>query len=300
MSSQTAELKELEKKDLHLWILLIAVFVISTAFIVYLIFYSDLSKSFEETQNVLNFNFLFIGYTGLSLFLIAYIMLRELSIRNMRRNLMEEKISLSSTLEKHYEKLKALFAVTTMVNSQVELPRVFEMISRTALNCIGGDQSSLMIYDEQRQKLYCAAAHGEEIEKVKDACVDAGKSVCGWVLKHGNPLLLTPEKVGNYPFSDLIEKERTIGSALCVPLRVRGKIKGVLNVNSLTREKKFTEEDLNLLSIFADNASISIERGELSKRYENMRNGDLPSNETGISEKTENPLESKGKKILSS
>ena len=292
MDSQVNELKEIEKKDLHLWILLVAVFAISTAFIVYLIFYSDMSKSFEETQGVFSFNFLFIGYTGLSLFLIAYIMSRELSIRNMRRNLMEEKISLSTTLEKHYEKLKALFAVTTMVNSQVELPLVFEMISRTALKCIGGDQSSLMIYDEKRGKLYCAAAHGEEIEKVKDACVDAGKSVCGWVLEHGNPLLLTPEKVGNYHFSDLIEKERTIGSALCVPLRVRGKIKGVLNVNSLNQGKKFTEEDLNLLSIFADNASLSIERAELSKRYENMIDNNSPSDETGISEKVKSPLES--------
>jgi GAF domain-containing protein len=120
--------------------------------------------------------------------------------------------------------------------------------------------------------------------------VDAGKSVCGWVLEHGNPLLLTPEKVGNYHFSDLIEKERTIGSALCVPLRVRGKIKGVLNVNSLSQGKKFTEEDLNLLSIFADNASLSIERAELSKRYENVKDNDLKSNEIGISEKVKNPL----------
>ncbi len=271
MSSKMSELKDLEKKDFHLWILLISVFLISTVFIVYLIFYSDLSKSFEETQNIFSFNFLFIGYCGLSLFLIAYILLRELSIRSLRRNLMEDKINLSATLEKHYEKLKALFAVSTMVNSEVELPKVFDMISRTALNCLGGDQSSLMIYNDQKRKLYCASAHGKEIEKVKDACVGLGKSVCGWVVKYGKPLLLSPEQINNYSFSDLIKKERTINSALCVPLRVKGRIKGVLNVNRLTDEKKFTEEDLNLLSIFADNAAISIERAGLYKEYDHFK-----------------------------
>ena len=280
MSSKISELKELEKKDLHLWILLITVFSISTFFIVYLIFYSDLSKSFEETQSILSFNFLFIGYCGLSLFLIAYVMLRELSIRSLRRNLMEDKINLSATLEQHYEKLKALFAVSTMVNSEVELPKVFDMISRTALNCLGGDQSSLMIYDGQKRKLYCASAHGKEIEKVRNASVGSGKSVCGWVVEHGKPLLLSPERIDNYSFSDLIEKERVINSALCVPLRVKGKIRGVLNVNRLTQEKKFTEEDLNLLSIFADNAAISIERAGPYKEYEHLKEVNSPPEET--------------------
>lgn len=274
MKSKTSELKELEKRDLHLWILLFTVFLTLTVFTVYLIFYSDLSKSFEETQNIFSFNFLFVGYTGLSLFLIAYIILREMAIRRLRRNLLEEKINLSVTLEKHYEKLKALFAVSTMVNSEVELTKIFEMISRTALNCLGGDRSSLMIYDAQEGKLYCASAHGNEIEKVKDACVDAGKSVCGWVLKHGNPLLLSHEQIDNYSFSDLIKKERAITSALCVPLRVKGKIKGVLNVNSLSEDKKFSEEDLNLLSIFADNAAISIERAGVYRKHKNFRMAD--------------------------
>lgn len=282
MSLKASELRELEKKDLHLWILLITVFVVSTGFIVYLIFYSDLSKSFEETQNIFSFNFLFLGYTGLSLFLIAYIILREVAIRGLRRTLLEEKINLSATLEKHYEKLKALFAVSTMVNSEVELSKVFEMISRTALNCLGGDQSSLMIYDEQKGKLFCASAHGKEIEKVKDACVEVGKSVCGWVVKHEKSLLLNPEEIKNYSFSDLIQKERTIASALCVPLRVKGKIKGVLNVNSLSKDRKFTEEDLNLLSIFADNAAISIERTGLHKKYENFGKVDSRSDEVEV------------------
>ena len=271
MKFNPSPLRELEKRDLHLWILLMTVFLISTVFIIYLIFYSDLTEFFQEKEGVFSFDVLFIGYSGLSLFLIAYIILREMAIRRLRRNLLEEKINLSAALEKHYEKLKALFAVSAMVNSEVELPKIFEMVPRVALDCLGGDQSSLMIYDHRKGKLRCVSAHGREIEKVKDASVYEGKSVCGWVLKQGKPLLLTPELLENYSFSNLIKKERTINSALCVPLRVKGKVKGVLNVNSLSKDKKFSHEDLNLLSIFADNVAVSIERAGLYRKYENFK-----------------------------
>jgi len=284
MNSRAPELRELEKKDLHLWIVLIVVFLALTVFTIYLIFYSDLSISFEETQGVLSFNLLFLGYSGLSLFLVAYIILRELAIRNLRRSLIEEKIDLSATLEKHYERLKALFAVSTIVNSEVELPKIFEMISRTALNSLGGDRASLMIYDKQKGKLYCASAHGKQIEKVKDACADPEKSVCGWVLRHGNPVLLSRDRADDHPFRDLIRKDSAIASALCVPLKVRGVIKGVLNVNSLSKDKSFTEEDLNLLSIFADNAAISIERAGLHKTDETIAGQHSPAAETQTTE----------------
>jgi transcriptional regulator with GAF, ATPase, and Fis domain len=282
MNSKPYELKELEEKDLLLWVLLIASFLTLGLFLVCLIFYSDLSKFFEENQHIFSSNFLFVAYGGLSLFLVANIILREVANRRLRRSLLKERINLSTTLDKHYEKLKALFAVSTVVNSEVELPKIFEMISRTALNCLEGDRSSLMIYDAQEGKFYCASAHGNEIEKVKDACVDAGKSVCGWVMKHGNPLLLSHEQIDNYSFSDLIEKERTINSALCVPLRVKGKVKGVLNVNSLSKDKTFTEEDLSLLSIFADNAAISIERAGVADSYEDFRQVNSQSDKTEV------------------
>lgn len=284
MSFNPNELKELEKKDLHLWIVLITVFLALTVFMIYLIFYSDLSDFFQETQDVFSFNLLFLGYSGLSLLLVAYIVLRELAIRKLRRSLLEEKIDLSATLEKHYQRLKALFAVSTMVNSEVELPKIFEMISRTALNCLGGDRASLMIYDDQKRKFCCASAHGKKIEKVKDACADPEKSMCGWVLKNGNPLLLSHDRADSYPFRDLIQKESTITSALCVPLRVKGEMKGVLNVSSLSQDKSFTEEDLNLLSIFADNAAISIERAGLHKRDENFKNPGSDSSEIEITQ----------------
>lgn len=267
MSLVPEEFKKIEKRGWHLWILVLLLFSILTVFVILVIFYSDISEFYHQKINSYTFNLLFIGYLGLSLLFIAYIIFQELSLRKLRHSLIEEKISLSIALGNRYQELKSLFELSTLVNSEVELSRIFEMVSSYALKCLDGDQSSLMLYDKKKGKLLCVAAHGKETEFVRNAEVGMGKSVCGWVVKHAQPLLLTPDNMKRYDFDDLIPKQREYVSALCVPLKVRGEVKGVLNVNKLGAGKKFHDEDLKLLSIFGQNAAFAIDKAELYKKY---------------------------------
>jgi len=263
-------LKKIERRDWHLWLLVLLLFSILTVFVVSLIFYSDISKVFSEKISSYSFNLLFIGYTGISLLFIAYIVFQELSLRKVRSSLieekLEEKLALAMVLGSRYQELKSLFEVSTMVNSEEELSQILEKISSKALKCLNGNQSSLMLYDKRKGKLFCAAAHGKQTEFVRDAEVEKGKSVSGWVVKHAQPLLLTPDNIDRYDFNGLIPKKREYLCSLCVPLKVRGEVKGVLNVNKLEKGKKFQEEDLKLLSIFAENAAVAIEKAELYKK----------------------------------
>lgn len=272
MSLVPEEFKKIEKRDWHLWILVLLLFSILTVFVILVIFYSDISELYHQKINSYTFNLLFIGYLGLSLLFIAYIIFQELSLRKLRHSLIEEKISLSIVLGNRYQELKSLFEISTLVNSETQLSKIFEMVSSYALKCLDGDQSSLMLYDKKKGKLLCAAAHGKETEFVRNAEVGMGKSVCGWVVKHAQPLLLTPDNMKRYDFDDLIPKQREYVSALCVPLKVRGEVKGVLNVNKLGAGKKFQDDDLKFLSIFAQNASVAIEKAGLyEKNSEKMR-----------------------------
>jgi signal transduction histidine kinase/ActR/RegA family two-component response regulator len=266
------ELKEIEKKDWHLWILLSCLFVILTGFIVLIVFYSDVSRFFQERLDIYSFNFLFLGYIGLSFLFMSYIIFQGLAVRRLRRNIIEEKINLSITIEKRYQELEALFEVSTLVNSEVKPNRIFQLIAKHMLTCLNGDRSSLMILNSKNNKLYCVAAYGYKADLLKNAEEKVGKGVCGWVVENDQPLLLDQDKIHQYNFVDLVKKEGTIFSALCVPLKVKGKPKGVLNVNSFQEDKKFTQDDLKLLSIFAENAALSIERAELNQKYEKQAN----------------------------
>jgi len=268
MNMVPSELKETEKKGRHLWPWLLSLFVILSSLILLIIFYSDVSKFFQEKVDIHSFNFLLLGYVGLCLLFAGYIVLHEISLRKLRRNLIKEKNNLSLTLGKRYQELKALFEVSTLVNSEVEPSKILHLISKQAMNCLDADSSSLMVLDQKAKKLRCMAAYGYKNEHLQDAEVEVGKGVCGWVFERNQPLLLDPDNFCQYEFLNLVEKEDTIFSALCVPLKVKGKTKGVLNVNSFRADKKFAQEDLKLLAIFAESASVSIEKAELYQEYE--------------------------------
>ena len=261
MKNIQSEMKKIERKDWYLWILTSLVFLIFAAFILLLIFYSDLRSFYEEELSSSTFNVLFVGFTGLSLLFLAYILLKEQSIKKLRDELIKEKI-LTQSLEKHFQELKALFEISTLVNSETELSLVLDLISKTVLSSLQADRSSLLLFDKEKNKLVCVSAHGKSSDKIKYIELNPDEGIAGWVMTHGEPLLLG-EVMQKDKFKNFIPKEEKIFSSLSVPLKVKKEIIGVLNVSSVTEEKEFNETDMKLISIFAQNAAVAIEKGEL-------------------------------------
>jgi signal transduction histidine kinase len=269
------EIKKVQKRDWQLWSLMIFLFLIFTSFIVLIIFYSDLQDIFSERIDAFMFNFLVVGFVALSLLFIGYIVVKEIAVKKLQKYLVEERI-VSQVLEKRFGELTALFELSNLVNSQLDLSAILDIISSKALRCLGGNQSSLFLYDSQKNRLRCVSVWGPEHELVKNAEIEIGKSVAGWVMKHGKPLHLG-EDLEAYQFTDFVKKRKKITSSLCVPLMVKNKAKGVLNVNLMEQvgdpsaggDRKFTEIDLKLISIFAENAAIAIEKAELYAELKN-------------------------------
>jgi len=85
------------------------------------------------------------------------------------------------------------------------------------------------------------------------------------VAQTGEPLLLYG-KVEDSRFKLLVERDEPIKSALCVPLKVREKIIGVLMVRKPPFTSKFTDEHLEFLTTIADGASIAIENARLYRQ----------------------------------
>ncbi len=249
-----------------MWVLMLTVFLIFAAFIVLVVFYSDLQQLYEEQIDIRMFNFLLLGFVALSLLFIGYVVLKEISVKKLQKDLMEERIA-AQVLERRLTELEAVFEVTTLVNSEMELSGILDTISSKALRALGGDQSSLFLYDPKINKLRCVSVWGPMSEVVKNAEVEIGESVAGWVMQHGKPLHLG-EDLNEGHFPNFIKKDKKIASSLCVPLMVQNKAKGVLNISQFDTKKKFTETDLKLVSIFAENAAISIEKAEL---YEKLK-----------------------------
>ncbi|UCB53018.1 MAG: GAF domain-containing protein [Candidatus Zixiibacteriota bacterium] len=261
MDTFEKELKRIQSRDWQIWILMLTVLLILTTFILLVVFYSDLQRLYEEQIDARMFNFLLLGFVALSLLFIGYVVLKEISLKRLQRELMAQRVA-SRRLERHIAGFQTVHDLTSLVNSEMILSDVFDSITSKALSALGGDQCSLFLLDPEIGKLRCVSVWGPKSEEVRDAIVEVGKSVAGWVIEHGEPLYLDGE-LKDSQFRELVKKDKKITSSLCLPLKVKDETKGVLNISLFADENRFSESDLNLASKFAEHAAIAVDRAGL-------------------------------------
>jgi HD-GYP domain-containing protein (c-di-GMP phosphodiesterase class II) len=89
-----------------------------------------------------------------------------------------------------------------------------------------------------------------------------GEGLAGWVARQGQPLLVSSPTL-TAPDGTVIGNVPDIQSAITVPLRIRSRIIGVLNVSNGSGKRIYTRQDLNILSLFASEAATAIENARL-------------------------------------
>jgi len=260
------QIKDLERRDWQLWAITLIILLSLAVFIILVYFWWGVPEAGGKILDRYESNVFLLGFTALVLLFCGYMVHKEMEIKGLKHILIEERIRVE-TLNKRLEELESLFKVTTTVNSRLHLSGMLDTITQTAVDCLKADQSSLLLMDETKRELRCEAAHGMRCERTRSEKVGLEEGVTGYVALKGEPLLLNSEVDGSR-FKNLVEKNVDITSALCVPLKVEGKVIGVLNVNKVKREEKFNENDLKLLSIFADNAAMAIEKSNLYQRLQ--------------------------------
>jgi len=150
-----------------------------------------------------------------------------------------------------------LLSITTRMLSAFNLQKLLKQILDASLNLLKADTGSLMLIEENSKTLKIKAARGLSEDVIERVQVKLGEHISGWVAKEGKPLLLVGGLKSDARFNNLDEKKE-IKSSICVPLNVEGRTIGVLNVNNVSSQNLFSESDLKLLSLLANQAAISI------------------------------------------
>jgi adenylate cyclase len=192
----------------------------------------------------------------LILLFCSYMIVQQRKLLQLSRAFFSEREA-ASKLSQDVEVLEALLKVSSGINSQRRLSDILTTTTKEMLACFHADHSSIMLVDKSSGMLKTMASFGEGSEHARDALVPIGKSVSGWVVKNGKPLLLNGQvSPAEFPGTDM--HHRAISSSLCVPLKRGNKTIGVLNVNLLDRERTFSKDELKLITIFANNVSVAI------------------------------------------
>jgi PAS domain S-box-containing protein len=176
------------------------------------------------------------------------------------------------------EKLGIAIEIGHLVNSTLNLAEVLGFIMRHVNRVTGSVASTLMLLDGQTGELVFSVPTGPKADKLIDIRIPPGKGIAGWVAEYGQ-YVLVPDVKRDPRFYDEIDKISGFEtkSVLCVPLKARLRLIGVLEVINKEDESAFTEEDAILLGIFAHQAAIAIENARMYGELKGQMNEILQS-----------------------
>lgn len=172
--------------------------------------------------------------------------------------------------------LSILNEISTAVSSTLSLETTVDLIVQKCVKHLKVQQGAVLLFDKPEE----GAALKTMVRKVdQDAGaipMRLGDQITGWMLRHQKPLVVNDFETETR-FRAPSERGG-IQSLLCVPMKLKGRLIGVVNVFNKTGGAAFTVDDQRLLSIIAtqsaqvlENARLMEERKALEILQEELR-----------------------------
>lgn len=168
----------------------------------------------------------------------------------------------SKRMPKINNHIEALSRIAQAVTSDLYLEDILRLIVTVTAQTLGSKICSIMLLDEKKQELIIRATQSISESYNKKPPLKAGEGIAGKVVLEKKPVTVydvTEEK--EYKYKALAKKEG-LASLLCVPLVVRTKAIGVVNLYT-SRPHIFTKNEIHMLTAVANQAAMVIENTEL-------------------------------------
>ena len=162
--------------------------------------------------------------------------------------------------EKQY--LDTLTKISKAITSDLYLEDILKLIVNLTAGVMEAKICALWLLEQETGDLKIRATQAMSQEYLKERSLKIGEGIVGLVAQDKKPVVIPDVKQDNrYKEKKLAEKEKLV-SMLSVPMLVKDKVIGVINVYTIT-PYKFTKSDINLLSAVANQAAVAIENTEL-------------------------------------
>jgi serine phosphatase RsbU (regulator of sigma subunit)/anti-sigma regulatory factor (Ser/Thr protein kinase) len=161
------------------------------------------------------------------------------------------------------QRLAGLESLTDAALGYLSLEEMLAELLERIRSGLQADTAAVLLVDEDRRVLRARAARGIEEEVREGVQVPLGRGFAGRVALEGRPIMI--EDIDKAEVVNPLLRQKGIRSLLGVPLRVDGRVLGVLHIGTLT-PRRFTADDTRLLQLAADRAALAIEAARLSEQ----------------------------------
>jgi PAS domain S-box-containing protein len=167
---------------------------------------------------------------------------------------------------KHIDEVATIYEISQAINT-LELDEALKLITEKASHLMNAQACSLLLKDPETEQLVIEASYGISEDIAKGARVRYGEGIAGKVAQTGEPMLILDVANDSRFAGELIAPRLDVVASLCVPLKDEvGDILGVLSIRRHVPTPPFTQADLRLFCIFANQAALAITNAQLYSR----------------------------------
>lgn len=183
-------------------------------------------------------------------------------------------------LERSNEQLASMIEIGKALTSSLEVHDVLESIMKQVDRLIKPKAWSLLLMDEISGDLTFEIAVSPVSHHLKGLRLKRGEGIAGWVAQHGKPLLIS-DVSNDSRFAAYIDEKMsfTTRSIICVPLKIKERIIGVIELINSLDELVFNDADMAILSAIADFAAIALEN---ARNYDRINELVITDDLTGL------------------
>ena len=157
----------------------------------------------------------------------------------------------------------ALIDIGHAINSSLKTSEVLRMVMDTIIRLTGAERSFLMLNEGDTEKYSIRIARNWEQKNLDPSEYAFSRTVIKKVIENGQPVLTTNAQDDERFGHSKSVTDFNLRSILCVPLKIKEKLIGVVYADNRFQTALFTTAERDLLAAFSDQAAIAIENSRL-------------------------------------
>ena len=196
----------------------------------------------------------------------------EASKLKLPKTIVEELRNLETTLpkisgrieafQKEHSNMLALADIGQVVNSSLELDEVLRIVMDNIVRLTKAERGFLMLRDDKGD-MVTRMGRNWEMESINPSELTVSRSIVGKVISTGEPIVTTNAQEDNRFIGQESIVAFNLRSILCVPLKVKNELIGVIYADNRIRAGIFADSEKDLLVAFANQAAVAIENARL-------------------------------------
>jgi HD-GYP domain-containing protein (c-di-GMP phosphodiesterase class II) len=171
-------------------------------------------------------------------------------------------------------RLRQFQEISALLNSSLKQADIRKRAIEAATMLMEAEAGSLLLLDEATGELYFDVALGEKGEEVREFRLKLGQGIAGYVAQTGEPLIVNDVQHDPRFWRQADTKSGFVTrNMVCVPVKARGKLLGVLQAINRKDGGSFEEDDLQNFIALGNQVGIAIENAHLYEEISRLFEG---------------------------